>query len=66
MSAGPSSQFYALRLRADDEKGWAVIRRDTGAIALDAAGELLIRLGRSEAEALAAEMTRSAPAERLA
>lgn len=52
--------FDVIRLQSWNENGWAVIRRATGAIAVDPNGELLMRLTVAEARRTAEDLSESA------
>jgi hypothetical protein len=56
LSAGPA--FVAIRLHRRSGFGWAVIRRETGAIVADLQNRLLIRLSEQAAREAAADLTR--------
>lgn len=53
-------EYGVIRLNRQRDDSWAVVGRPSGAIALDDQGGLLMRLGRPEAESLAAEFSRRA------
>ena len=49
------TRFSTLRLNFETEASWAVIGMPSGAIALDEAGRLIIKLSREEAIKIAAD-----------
>lgn len=55
--------FDVIRLQSWNDAGWAVIRRATGAIAIDPKGELLMRLTAVEASKIAARLSETAARE---
>jgi hypothetical protein len=57
MTGTGSKAFGIVRLHFRSDDSWAVVRLRSGAIAVKDCGALLMRLSRSEAEAIAERMS---------
>jgi hypothetical protein len=65
MTGTDSKAFGIVRLHFRSDDSWAVVRQCSGAIVVKDSGGLLMRLSRSEAEAIAERMSADAAAEGL-